>query len=126
MLPPADPATGQLPPMFSVELVCQQPAYTLQRSQHRVPAGTTIRQFLLAQPQGSALVAAIDARQLGLARFGRRAWLDDPVQPDDRIEILQPLVADAKAARFARVAQARAAKGRAGKAKGTSRRAMPG
>lgn len=115
MPPPADPATGQVPPpMFSVELVCQQPAYTLQRSQHRVPAGTTIRQLLLAQPEGSALVAAIDARQLGLARFGRRAWLDDPVQPDDRIEVLQPLVADAKAARFARVAQARAAKGRTG------------
>lgn len=75
---------------------------------HRVPAGTTIRQFL--GQQAASLVADIDARQRGLSRFGKRAWLDDPLLPDDRIEIMLPIQADAKAARFERVARARAAK----------------
>ena len=54
------------------------------------------------------LVQAIEARALGLSRFGRRAWLDDPLRPDDRVEVLCPILADAKAARFARVAKSRA------------------
>lgn len=55
-----------------------------------------------------SLVQAIEARALGLSRFGRRAWLDDPLRPDDRVEVLCPILADAKAARFARVAKSRA------------------
>ena len=54
------------------------------------------------------LVQAIEARALGLSRFGRRAWLDDPLRPNDRVEVLCPILADAKAARFARVAKSRA------------------
>lgn len=54
------------------------------------------------------LVQAIEAKALGLSRFGRRAWLDDPLRPDDRVEVLRPILADAKAARFARVAKSRA------------------
>lgn len=54
------------------------------------------------------LVQAIEAKVLGLSRFGRRAWLDDPLRPDDRVEVLCPILADAKAARFARVAKSRA------------------
>lgn len=54
------------------------------------------------------LVQAIEAKALGLSRFGRRAWLDDPLRPDDRVEVLCPILADAKAARFARVAKSRA------------------
>lgn len=54
------------------------------------------------------LVQAIEAKALGLSRFGRRAWLDDPLRPDDRVEVLCPILADAKAARFARVAESRA------------------
>lgn len=56
----------------------------------------------------SNLVQAIEAKALGLSRFGRRAWLDDPLRPDDRVEVLCPILADAKAARFARVAKSRA------------------
>lgn len=55
-----------------------------------------------------SLVQAIEAKALGLSRFGRRAWLDDPLRPDDRVEVLCPILADAKAARFARVAKSRA------------------
>ena len=54
------------------------------------------------------LVQAIEAKVLGLSRFGRRAWLDDPLRPDDRVEVLCPILADARAARFARVAKSRA------------------
>ena len=118
--------------------------YTLVRTVHRVPLGTTIRQLLqwaaASNPQtlqvpeilpvsphptprvddaslGAAcpggdepcsLVPAIEAKALGLSRFGRRAWLDDPLRPDDRVEVLCPILADAKAARFARVAKSRA------------------
>ncbi len=56
----------------------------------------------------SNLVQAIEAKALGLSRFGRRAWLDDPLRPDDRVEVLCPILADARAARFARVAKNRA------------------
>lgn len=56
----------------------------------------------------SNLVQAIEARALGLSRFGRRAWLDDPLRPEDRVEVLCPILADARAARFARVAKSRA------------------
>ena len=55
-----------------------------------------------------SLVQAIEAKALGLSRFGRRAWLDDPLRPDDRVEVLCPILADARAARFARVAKSRA------------------
>ena len=55
-----------------------------------------------------SLVQAIETKALGLSRFGRRAWLDDPLRPDDRVEVLCPILADAKAARFARVAKSRA------------------
>lgn len=107
------------------------PGYRLQRTQHRVVAGTTIRQLLaqlplsadIAHPVASAessadeeegarggesLIEAIEQKARGLSRFGRRAWLDDPLQPDDRIEILCPILADARAARFERVAKTRA------------------
>lgn len=56
----------------------------------------------------SNLVQAIETKALGLSRFGRRAWLDDPLRPDDRVEVLCPILADARAARFARVAKSRA------------------
>ena len=64
-----------------------------------------------ARPGGDepcSLVQASEAKSLGLSRFGRRAWLDDPLRPDDRVEVLCPILADAKAARFARVAKSRA------------------
>lgn len=168
--PPDQPASDRPAAALMVELVIQYPEaaapeatspevtkpeatkpeagqpvrYTLVRTVHRVPLGTTIRQLLqwaaASNPQtlqvpeilpvsphptprvddaslGAAcpggdepcsLVQAIEAKALGLSRFGRRAWLDDPLRPDDRVEVLCPILADAKAARFARVAKSRA------------------
>ena len=132
-------AEREVPLGLAVELVVQYrdegraDQYHLQRTQHRVAAGATIRQLLQqatlhglpgvmdevpkaqdgAQPASQAaavLIAAIEQKTRGLSRFGRRAWLDDPLQPDDRIEILCPVVADVKAARIERVTKARAAR----------------
>ena len=119
--PPASggqPASESPAAALMVELVIQHPEaaspeagqpvrYELVRTQHRVPLGTTIQQ-LLQVGQGADLIPGIEAKALGLSRFGRRAWLDDPLRPDDRVEVLRPILADAKAARFARVAKSRA------------------
>lgn len=116
--PPDQPASDRPAAALMVELVIQYPEaaspeagqpvrYELVRTQHRVPLGTTIRQ-LLQVGQGADLIPAIEAKAQGLSRFGRRAWLDDPLRPDDRVEVLCPILADAKAARFARVAKSRA------------------
>ena len=72
-------------------------------SLHRVRADTTIRRLLEDLGQ-STVVQRIEARELGLARHGRRAWLDELLVDGDRVEIVRPIVADARAARFARVA----------------------
>ena len=64
-----------------------------------------------ARPGGDepcSLVQAIEAKALGLSRFGRRAWPDDPLRADDRVDVLCPILADPQAARFARVAKSRA------------------
>ena len=95
------------PEAANPEEAAQPVRYELVRTLHRVPLGTTIRQ-LLQVGQGADLIPAIETKALGLSRFGRRAWLDDPLRPDDRVEVLCPILADAKAARFARVAKSRA------------------
>ena len=116
------------PEAANPEEAAQPVRYALVRTLHRVLPGTTIRQLLQRAAAASALqttlvpgtspcpggdepcnlVQAIEAKALGLSRFGRRAWLDDPLRPDDRVEVLCPILADAKAARFARVAKSRA------------------
>ncbi|MBF1257323.1 MAG: RnfH family protein [Lautropia mirabilis] len=80
-------------------------------AQHSIPRVDDDARLERACPGGDEpcnLVQAIEAKALGLSRFGRRAWLDDPLRPDDRVEVLRPILADAKAARFARVAKSRA------------------
>lgn len=80
-------------------------------AQHPTPRVDDDARLERACPGGDEpcnLVQAIEAKALGLSRFGRRAWLDDPLRPDDRVEVLCPILADAKAARFARVAKSRA------------------
>ena len=104
-------------------LACQHIAedavVLLQRTDHPIRLGIRhFHNFLQcgtcpgsARPGGDepcSLVQAIEAKALGLSRFGRRAWLDDPLRADDRVEVLCPILADAKAARFARVAKSRA------------------
>lgn len=80
-------------------------------AQHPIPRVDDDARLERACPGGDEpcnLVQAIEAKALGLSRFGRRAWLDDPLRPDDRVEVLCPILADARAARFARVAKSRA------------------
>lgn len=100
------------------ELVLQYPdqetpgSYRLVRSQHRIAADSTVRQLLLLAPDGIALIQAVEARTRGLSRHGRRAWLDDLLSADDRVEVLCPILLDAKAARLERVSKSRAARRR--------------
>ncbi len=75
----------------------------LVRQQHRVAAGTSIA-ALLRQADMAPAAAAIAAGSLGLAVHGRRAWLDDILADGNRVEIVAPIDADAKAARAERVA----------------------
>ncbi|MGE0802280.1 MAG: RnfH family protein [Lautropia sp.] len=94
--------------MIAVETVIQRDGDApLARACHRVPAGTTIRTLLQAAGERGA-IARIEARMLGLAVFGRRAWLDDPLADGDRVEVVAGIVADIRSARSARVAAARA------------------
>lgn len=97
--------------MIGVETVLQASAtgdpaghgQPLLRQRHRVAAGSTIRQLL--QVAGLQEVAErIDSGRLGLAVYGKRAWLDDVLLDGSRIEVVAPIEADAKAARVARAA----------------------
>lgn len=82
---------------------CADAGQPLLRQRHRVAAGTTIRQLLHLAGQ-QALVERIAGGRLGLAVYGKRAWLDDILLDGSRVEVLAPIDADAKAARVARAA----------------------
>jgi putative ubiquitin-RnfH superfamily antitoxin RatB of RatAB toxin-antitoxin module len=96
--PTADPETGRVAAALPAGLV---------RQAHRVPGGTSIRTLLHRAGQGQA-VLRIEAGTLGLACHGRRAWLDDVLENGSRVEVVEPINVDAKAARAARVATERA------------------
>lgn len=76
------------------------------RQQHRVASGTSIRSLLL-QAGLESTIAQIEAGELGLACYGRRAWLDDILAEGVRVEIVRAIHADAKASRAERVAEDR-------------------
>ncbi|MEO6269497.1 MAG: RnfH family protein [Lautropia sp.] len=107
--------TSRPSPMISVESVLQVdpsmdgagPGPGLARQQHRIAEGTTIRQMLQQAGLNFAIVD-IEAARLGLSCHGRRAWLDQLLADADRVEIVAPIRADAKAARTRRVAADRA------------------
>lgn len=62
--------------------------------------------------QAGRLIADIETKARGLSRHGRRAWLDDLLIDADRVEVMLPILADARKARFERVAKNRARKWR--------------
>ena len=95
-------------PLLAVELFVQGEAQS-DRQLLRVIAGTPIRDVLARAGHADAAVA-IAAGRLGLAQFGQRAGLDDPVTGPTRIEVMLPITADAKAWRHQRVAARRARK----------------
>lgn len=76
------------------------------RQLHRVAAGTSIRQ-LLRQAGLMDAIERIEAGALGLSCHGKRAWLDDILADQSRVEMVEPIQADAKAARVRRVAEDR-------------------
>jgi putative ubiquitin-RnfH superfamily antitoxin RatB of RatAB toxin-antitoxin module len=104
---------GTIGPMISVETVLQLPGdpagreTALDRAQHRLPEGTTIRQLLRRAGLADA-AARIETGVLGLSCHGKRAWLDDVLVDGARVEMVEPIRADAKAARMQRVAADRA------------------
>ena len=93
-------------PMISVQTVLQaergEPLPILHQ-QHRVAGGTTIRE-LLRQAGLDPTVTLIESGALGLALHGQKAWLDDVLRDGSRVEVLEPVNANAKAARAERVA----------------------
>ena len=95
-------------PLLAVELFVQGESMS-DRQLLRVVAGTPVREVLARAGHADA-VEAIAAGRLGLAQFGQRAGLDDPVTAPTRIEVLLPITADAKAWRHQRVAARRASK----------------
>lgn len=103
------------PAMISVETVLQDarapgagaPWPDLTRQQHRVPAGTTIRELLRRAGLAGA-ITRIESGGLGLACHGKRAWLEDVLPDGARVEVVEPIRVDAKAARMQRVAADRA------------------
>ena len=74
---------------------------------HRVAAGTSIRALLSRAGMGQ-VIARIETGAAGLACHGKRAWLDDILEDGGRVEVVEPINADAKAARAERVAADRA------------------
>ena len=48
-------------------------------------------------------IAAIETGALGVSCHGKRAWLDDVLADGQRVEMVAPIRADAKAARMQRV-----------------------
>lgn len=89
---------------FNVTLVAALAPRSVQEMQLRVEAGTTASQALRA----SGLLVAISELQLQsleLAIWGRKAPESQVLQPDDRLELVRPLVVDPKVARRERFAQ---------------------
>lgn len=81
-----------------------------------MPTPATVESALraaLGDGQGpAAMIEDALAGRAGLALHGVRARSVDPVEAGDRIELLTPIQADAKAARHQRVEAARATRGR--------------
>lgn len=80
--------------------------HPIMRQQHRLAAGMSIRQ-LLCQAGLEAAITRINSGELGLSCHGKRAWLDDILADGSRVEMVEPIQADAKAQRARRVAEDR-------------------
>lgn len=67
----------------------------------RLPAGATLRDAL------AACGFELDFQRQKFGIFGKRAALDTPLSPGDRVEIYRPLAMDPKEARRARARKRR-------------------
>ena len=91
-----------------IEVAYARPQGAIQRT-YELPAAATVGDALRAARADPAF-AGIDLEGAPIGVFGAPACREQPLQPGDRVEIYRPLALDPKAARRARVQQARALK----------------
>jgi putative ubiquitin-RnfH superfamily antitoxin RatB of RatAB toxin-antitoxin module len=96
-----------------IEVVYALAQGAIQRS-YDLPAAATVADALRAAGADPAF-AGIDVEGSPIGVFGTPARREQPLHPGDRLEIYRPLTLDPKAARRARVKQARAVKGARGR-----------
>jgi putative ubiquitin-RnfH superfamily antitoxin RatB of RatAB toxin-antitoxin module len=89
-----------------IEVVYARPHGAIQRT-YELPAAATVGDALSAAGADPAFVG-IDVEVSSIGVFGAPARREQPLHPGDRVEIYRPLALDPKAARRARVQQARA------------------
>lgn len=87
-----------------VSVVRSSAPRTVEVFEVRLSAGASVADALAGcgLTQASALIGA---RQLGVAVWGRRAALSQPLRDGDRIELCRPLLVDPKTARRERFAR---------------------
>lgn len=91
-----------------IEVAYARPQGAIQRI-YELPAAATVADALRAAGADPAFVG-IDIEGSPIGVFGAPARREQPLHPGDRVEIYRPLALDPKAARRARVQQARALK----------------
>jgi len=89
-----------------IEVAYARPQVAIQRS-YELPAAATVGDALRAAVADPAF-EGIDIEGSPIGVFGATARREQPLHPGDRVEIYRPLALDPKAARRARVQQARA------------------
>jgi putative ubiquitin-RnfH superfamily antitoxin RatB of RatAB toxin-antitoxin module len=92
-----------------IEVVYALAQGAIQRT-YDLPVAASVGDALEAASADPAF-AAIDVEGSPVGVFGAPARREQPLHPGDRVEIYRPLTLDPKAARRARVKQARALKG---------------
>jgi uncharacterized protein len=93
-----------------IEVAYARPQGAIQRT-YELPATATVGDALRAAGADPAFVG-IDLEGAPIGVFGAPACREQPLYAGDRVEIYRPLALDPKAARRARVQQARALKSR--------------
>jgi hypothetical protein len=91
-----------------IEVTYARPQGAIQRT-YELPAAATVGDALRAAGADPAFVD-IDLESSPIGVFGASARREQALYPGDRVEIYRPLALDPKAARRARVKQARALK----------------
>ena len=88
---------------FNVTLVVSLVQRTVPEMQFRVEEGTTASQALRASGLTDS-ITDLQLQSLELAVWGRKAPGSQVLQPDDRLELVRPLLVDPKVARRERFA----------------------
>jgi uncharacterized protein len=101
-----DAAAGTTGDRLRVEVVYALPQHAIELVL-RLPAGSTVAHALAAAAADQRF-RGLDLEAAAVGVFGIAVRRDRVLEPGDRIEIYRPLAADPKAARRARVKEARA------------------